>query len=299
MAALGHAGQQYASPGMLIPDGEPYLKVRELKEAWRPRVRPIYNEDFPPGGGALPAAFHVTNALPDSFLAQLDELRSRVPLDDSRPTCPRRFFQEWSEAATDEPIKGSAAAAGASMEGGGTWGSVARHYENGWVTKGLGECLDEWMGQLDLLGGRRLAAMPWFRFLEYGEGGSMDRHTDGSNAHPADPATRSVATMLVYLSSCADGGGGTSLHRKPLGKKKKNGRGGDSAHQGGPTGPARTAGKPAAAAAGSSDLIEVVVPARNSVLIFPHAWPHAGCEVRGDPKIALRAELYFTPSSPS
>lgn len=41
----------------------------------------------------LNMAYHVANALPGAFLRQLDALRLRVPLDNSRPTCPRRFFQ--------------------------------------------------------------------------------------------------------------------------------------------------------------------------------------------------------------
>ena len=257
-------GKKCLDPIILVWWSQPSMSSLEARV---PKVRPIHNESFPWKGvssrGPLPVAFHVTNALPEEFLRQLDELRSSVPIDNSRPTCPRRFFQEW--ANNDDPGNADA-----------TWGTVAHHYENGWVTRGLAACLKVWMNVAgeDFLGGRTLAPLPWFRFLEYGSGGRMDRHTDGSNAHPADPGSRSVATMLVYLSTCSDGGGGTSLHRKLA---KKNGA------------PSLNTD--------CDDLIEVVVPSRNSVLIFPHAWPHAGCEVKEDPKIALRAELFFSASS--
>lgn len=105
----------------------------------------------------------------------------------------------------------------------------------------------------------------------------MVRHSDGNNAHPSQPGVRTQFTMLLYLSTCADGGGATSLFRKT--KKKQHGS---------------TPPQEGADPSGDSDgLIESVAPVRNSALIFPHAWPHTGCEVRGCEKIALRAELYL------
>jgi len=124
--------------------------------------------------------------------------------------------------------------------------------------------------------GWRLEASPFYRILEYSEGGGMVRHSDGNNAHPSRPDVRTQFTMLVYLSTCADGGGATSLFRT---KKAKQGR--KPPQEG-----ADTSGD-------SDDLIESVAPVRNSALLFPHAWPHTGCEVRGSKKIALRAELYL------
>ena len=162
------------------------------------------------------------------------------------------------------------------------FGKTQRHYCDGWVTSALNGHLLKWMegSHCDTSGLRNhsssdvsnvvetsgtLASMPWYRFLEYGKDGSMDVHTDGSNTHPL-LGVRSVATCLVYLSTCRDGGGATALYRKV---RKGKGR------------------------RKELELIESVTPRRNSVLIFPHECQHEGLAVREDPKIVLRAELYF------
>jgi hypothetical protein len=65
-------------------------------------VRAILNNETPlpaqsvGDSPTLDTAFHITNALPEHFLDELEALRSRCPLDYSRPTVPRRFFQVTS-----------------------------------------------------------------------------------------------------------------------------------------------------------------------------------------------------------
>mmetsp|Transcript_12805 Transcript_12805/g.25286 ORF Transcript_12805/g.25286 Transcript_12805/m.25286 type:complete len:300 (-) Transcript_12805:87-986(-) len=245
----------------------------------------------------LETAYHITNALPEEFLGQLKSLRSCCPLDFSRPTVPRRFFQEWSPLQSEGTSDNAPKDTTAEVVGQGRWEREI-HYEGGWVTAGLNAALDRWMEQLGEGEGRppvgwRLESSPFYRILEYTEGGGMAKHSDGNNVHPATPDLRTQATMLVYLSTCEDGGGATSLFRKKKTKKqevaaarKKNAKDSNNRET---VGTQQSDGDP--------DLIESVVPVRNTVLIFPHVWPHTGCEVKASKKIALRAELYLVKDS--
>lgn len=206
----------------------------------------------------LNTAYHIVDALPTDFLHRLDTLRPSIPLDLSRPTCPRRFLSEWE----------------------GNPGDPKRHRENGWVTLGINQAIKSW--KLDV----GLEAMPWFRFLEYPpKHDGMPPHTDGSNTHPYTE-THSVATMLIYLSDCStdeqvgdgDGdGGGTTLYiqRKLTKKEKKIGE------------------------MKSQQVLESFPCKRNTAIIFPHQWLHAGDPVGENHKIAFRCELLFSmPSFP-
>mgnify|MGYP001173569339 CR=1 FL=1 len=196
----------------------------------------------------LQTAYHITNALPEEFLACIDALRLQIPLDLSRPTCPRRFLSEWE----------------------GNPGDPERHKENGWVSEGINNAISTWKLQLK--------CMPWFRFLEYEPKHiGMPQHRDGSNVHP-HTGQRSVATMLIYLSDCVVGvgdetGSGTTLYipTKPLTKKEKR--------QG------RLKSK--------ASVLASFPCKRNTALLFPHQWLHAGDPVGNNSKIALRCELFF------
>lgn len=159
----------------------------------------------------------IRNAVPDDFLEKLDALRLSLPLNSKRPTAKRRFFRD----------------------------------EEGWVAQGL----------LDVLTRCGVATegdelMPWFRVLEYDEGGHMAPHTDGSNTHP-DTGNKSTATLLLYLSTCKEGGETSLLESQ----------------------------KPGA------EVLAAVKPERGLLLAFPHKCPHVGCRVGDEPKIALRGEL--------
>jgi hypothetical protein len=188
-------------------------------------------------------AYHVENAFPAVVLAKFEELRQRMPLDLTRPTCPRRFLSEWDEEDSESAIR--------------------QHHEDGWVGRHIDEGLRQWQ-----LG--EYASQPWFRFLEYSEGGAMAVHTDGSCCHPVT-GDRSEATMLVYLSTC-DTGGETALFKK-LDKKEKREQ------------------KKLGLGDQPPPLIEAVRPAWNTALIFPHNWQHEGCPVLAQPKIALRCQV--------
>jgi hypothetical protein len=100
--------------------------------------------------------------------------------------------------------------------------------------------------------------------------------------------------MLAYLSTCSDGGGSTTLFRKK--QKKKANRKASPLPQGEGAATCSSSGD---VEVDDDDVIEHVTPLRNSVIIFPHVWPHAGCEVKCDDKIALRAELYLVEDTPS
>ena len=212
----------------------------------------------------LHAAYHITNALDVLFLARLSALRTKIPLDLSRPTCPRRFLSEWE----------------------GNPGDPERHRENGWVSEGINQAVASW--------GLEMSCMPWFRFLEYQpHHPGMPQHVDGRNIHP-HTGQKSVATMLIYMSDCeanvseietgsgsdsgssssSGSGSGTTLfiaQKKSLTKKEK--RAGMK--------------KPPASILASFPC------KRNTALIFPHQWLHAGDPVGNNPKIALRCELIF------
>ena len=186
-------------------------------------------------------AYHVTNCFPESHLRELDALRERMPVDTTRPTCPRRFLSEHSLGDTEGP---------------------PQHFEDGWVGQRIDEGLRHWgLGDMQCL--------PWFRFLEYSEGGGMAKHSDGDNEHPVT-GKRSEATMLIYLSTCDKGGGETALFRK-LSKREKY--------------EAKKRG------VAPETLVERVGIAWNTALIFPHAWQHEGCPVLSQPKIAMRCQV--------
>ena len=178
-------------------------------------------------------------------------LRSKIELDLRRPTCARRFFKEWKGTQTQQE----------------------RHSESGWV----GQSFENMFKHL----GIPFHTMPWFRFLEYEDGGYMAKHSDGSNTHTVNNhIIRSTHTLLYYLSDCVDGGE-TTLFRKCVGKKKKKKK-----HQ-------VHANDSQERSKINQNVLEVVTAKRNRVLIFPHNCEHEGNRVGKDAKIVLRAELYM------
>jgi hypothetical protein len=126
---------------------------------------------------SLSCAYHISNAFEEADLDKLNALRLKIPHDLSRPTCPRRFLTEKQDASH-------------------------QFQQDGWVGRLIDETVASW--KLD----DSFCCLPWYRFLEYNSGGHMDKHTDGSNVHPETNA-RSVATMLIYLSTCRSGGATT------------------------------------------------------------------------------------------
>mmetsp|Transcript_5015 Transcript_5015/g.12478 ORF Transcript_5015/g.12478 Transcript_5015/m.12478 type:complete len:669 (-) Transcript_5015:75-2081(-) len=203
----------------------------------------------------LLVAFHIQNAFSETDLKKLNDLRLRIPLDLSRPTCPRRFVTE--------------------KEYGGDNDNVCSHpRENGWIGEFLNAAVQSWN-----LPDPSLQCLPWYRFLEYTKGEQqhvMAKHTDGTNVHPATGA-RSIATMLIYLSTCNDGGGATTLYRRRQHKTK-----------------GRQKSKATTEQEANNDVIESISPTYNTALIFPHNWPHSGEAIVQDPKIALRVDLTWT-----
>ena len=108
----------------------------------------------------------------------------------------------------------------------------------------------------------------------------MPKHADGSNKHPYT-GKPSVATMLIYLSD-ANGtkhtqvgrkavGAGTTLYVKHERSKKQKKQG----------------------VVRRDAILESIPCKRNTALIFPHQWLHAGDAVGAHPKIAFRCELLF------
>ena len=191
---------------------------------------------------SLTCAYHIEDAFSLDDLEKLNELRHRIPLDVSRPTCPRRFLTEKPIHIDDE-------------------NSRKQHREDGWVGALIDKTIDSWKLQQ-----HSFQSLPWYRFLEYTEpGGHMDKHSDGSNLHP-NTGAKSVATMLIYLSTCQSGGETTLYCRK------------------------KTKG------ATEDRVLERIRPLYNSVLIFPHAWQHSGDAVQTDPKIVLRVDLALRPT---
>mmetsp|Transcript_44581 Transcript_44581/g.93563 ORF Transcript_44581/g.93563 Transcript_44581/m.93563 type:complete len:249 (+) Transcript_44581:212-958(+) len=242
----------------------------------RPRIRKIYQKlDHSQSDNCSKhrnqqqeeCAFHITNAFRESDLQKLDNLRQKIPLDVSRPTCPRRFLTE--KHLLDE-------------EGDGNDDDDDRrqHMEDGWV----GALIDDTIqGDWDL----PFRCLPWYRYLEYTEpGGHMAKHSDGSNVHPKTGA-RSVATMMIYLSTCRTGGETTLYRKKERGKKKTK-------HRGLLAQTAQTDD-----ADSNANILESIRPTYNTVLIFPHSWQHSGDPVIEDPKIALRVDLAWDPDSSS
>eukprot|EP00944_MAST-04C_sp_MAST-4C-sp1_P001286 g1286.t1 len=196
-------------------------------------------------------AYVVDNALDEQVCAKINSLRSKIELDLRRPTCARRFFKEWKGTQTQQE----------------------RHSESGWV----GQSFEKMFKNLGL----PFHTMPWFRFLEYEDGGYMAKHSDGSNTHTVNNhIIRSTHTLLYYLSDCADGGE-TTLFRKFVGEKKKKKKRQAQAND---------LQEPSKA---HQNVLEVVTAKRNRVLIFPHNCEHEGNRVGKDAKIALRAELYM------
>jgi hypothetical protein len=192
----------------------------------------------------LRTAYIVEEALPGGFLEQLDVLRKKLPLDLSRPTCPRRFLSEW-EGNPDDPRE--------------------RHKENGWVSHGIDTAMKGWGLE------EEVRVMPWFRFLEYSPfHQGMSKHTDGSNVHPIT-GQYSVATMLIYLSTCPENTSGTTLFVKGRKLTKREKRKGLPAFE--------------------DTVLESFPCKRNTALIFPHSWLHRGDPVGPVSKIALRCEL--------
>lgn len=214
----------------------------------------------------LVCAYHIEQALSEQDLLRLDELRHRIPLDVSRPTCPRRFVSEkhlFTIQDNNDMDKNT---------------TKTMHKEDGWI----GRLIDANLARWNVLGhtrGKYFQSLPWFRFLEYSEGGQMAIHTDGSNHHPKT-GERSVATMMIYLSTC-DNGGETTLYHKIVDSSIQ--KGSDKRNSNFVTVP-----------------LEHIPPTRNTVLIFPHSWQHSGDPVRSasQPKIALRIDLCFAPSPP-
>ena len=201
-----------------------------------PKVRQIFQST---DSDETICAYHITNAFSQTDLDKLNELRQRIPLDVSRPTCPRRFLTEKTEIDEQDANR--------------------QHREDGWVGALIDATVDSWNLP------HAFASLPWYRFLEYTEpGGHMAKHTDGSNTHQG---SKSVATMLLYLSTCREGGETTLYRKRP---KKSGGKKKDTT---------------------DDEILESIRPVYNTVLIFPHAWPHSGDPVVSDPKIALRVDL--------
>jgi hypothetical protein len=214
-----------------------HTMARLIRTIYRSTEEQSIQDDEPKG--VLPCAYHITDAFCASDLAKLETLRQKIPLDVSRPTCPRRFLTEKKD----------------------TNGQHEQHQEDGWVGALIDSAVASWKLPLH--------SLPWYRYLEYTEpGGHMDKHTDGSNLHPTTGA-RSVATMLLYLSTCSEGGE-TTLYRKV--KKGKQQQQQQQQQQ-------------------NNGIVESIRPVYNTVLIFPHGWQHSGDPVIIDPKIALRVDL--------
>mmetsp|Transcript_85173 Transcript_85173/g.225739 ORF Transcript_85173/g.225739 Transcript_85173/m.225739 type:complete len:286 (-) Transcript_85173:205-1062(-) len=111
---------------------------------------------------------------------------------------------------------------------------------------------------------RIAVVLPKFRFIEYKEHEGMAAHTDGLIQHPLTQR-RSTHTFLFYLTDCATGGETAILESM----------------------------KP-----GAAEIVRVA-PVRNSMLFFPHVAAHMGCTVSlGQPKIALRGDMYFEDGDP-
>lgn len=201
-------------------------------------------------------AYHIEHAMSETDLLALENLRSRIPLDLSRPTCPRRFISEKHVYCNSGAVTSDDAS------------TKSMHKEDGWVGRLIDANLERW----NLLGskGKHFQSLPWFRFLEYSKGGNMAIHSDGSNVHPGT-GERSVATMMIYLSTC-DKGGETTLYHK-----------------------VKTDGNPSS----KYHLVplEHIAPTRNTVLIFPHSWQHSGDPINSEStqKIALRIDLCLAP----
>ena len=127
-------------------------------------IPPMFQELIPLSRSDHPGAGAalIDEALKPGDLARLDLLRLSLELTAKRPTAKRRFFTD----------------------------------EDGWITSAI-------LAALHARGLTRFEnALPWYRFIEYDEGGGMDVHTDGSNQHP-DTGRKSQATFLLpYARAC-------------------------------------------------------------------------------------------------
>jgi hypothetical protein len=238
----------------IYPSAEAEAEAEDQAAVVEPLPRSLLDPHKPKH---LPCAFHITNAFSPHALEKLDALRLRIPLDVSRPTCPRRFLTEkrQEDCCIDD-----------------TENNNRQHQEDGWVGALIDSTLLTW-NLTHTHSNHSLRSLPWFRFLEYSQGGYMDKHTDGSNLHP-DTGERSVATMMLYLSTCTVGGETTLYHKKksrPSCSKKMRKQQKEETKE--------------------SIVMERIQPIRNTVLIFPHSWQHSGGSVFEDPKIALRVDL--------
>jgi hypothetical protein len=108
--------------------------------------------------------------------------------------------------------------------------------------------------------------LPQLRFLSYAEKGSrLAPHVDLPK-HRASDGAASTHTFILYL----------------------RGSGGDD---GGETRLLRSASHPWPEEEGGDPPLASVAPRRGRLLLFPHACPHDGAEVRAPPKLLLRGEM--------
>ena len=145
--------------------------------------------------------------------------------------------------------------------------------------------------------------MPWFRYLEYAEGGCMAKHSDGSNTHIVNNTLiRSTHTLLYYLNDCEDGGE-TTLFKKKISKKNKKKKKKKKKTKYVDDNLSNAFINKMNIQDNNKDeededdyeksILDVVKAKRNRLLIFPHSCEHEGNLVGNDAKIALRAEIYM------
>jgi hypothetical protein len=219
-------------------------------------------------------AYILDNVFSESMCNKIDQLRNNIELDLKRPTCARRFFKEWNGTETQQ----------------------SRHSESGWV----GKAFEQMFKMLHL----PFHTMPWFRYLEYDTGGSMAKHSDGSNTHIVNRnLIRSTHTLLYYLNDCDDGGETTLFTKKNKQtgikkKKKKKDKHLEKSHNKKVGVKGNDVNEIAIDTLNIKDeadknILEIVKAKRNRLLIFPHSCEHEGNIVGKDAKIALRAEIYM------
>ena len=235
-------------------------------------------------------AYHVKHAFQSSDLNKLNQLRLDIDLDLSRPTCPRRYFTELPKHTNSSNANSTES----------TNLNQNIHIQQYTVPQPfVGQMIDTALKDWGL---GHLQAIPKYRFLEYNEGGNMQPHQDGFSLHPVEGIT-SVATMLIYLSSCTKGGA-TALYEKPIKKRKKKKKRLTKKQR---KEMERSISQPQQEQKDKEKdidiekegtqvlepkLIEAIQPVYNTALIFPHPWLHAGLPVvAGQPKICLRVDL--------
>ena len=107
----------------------------------------------------------------------------------------------------------------------------------------------------------RVQVFPHMRFLDYSIAGTtLNPHVDICRIDPIS-GLRSTHTFILYLTDCPQGGE-TSLLGEISGEER-------------------------------SRILARVSPQRGRLLLFPHACPHEGNEVRDVPKILLRGEVHL------